>query len=897
MTNKLLFKGLMLTLSLSTAVPCHALSISGDSMAAMPTNGRSNSYNAPSGTNAVTSGGESDSYTVKESTTRTASEVGTPQAQPTEGGGNESNDSGGSGGGDAGTTGTNNVHGGARRGALAAPSANTETKTGDHGDHSSQASSALPSNTHLEEQGNGQTTQAAAHPSSMHAAVAGIPTVNPSHAVIPNIPASEYSSGDQRKIFHFAATPPHTYAAGSAAIGVVMMLLATILFAKKRASARLIRRFRKHARRILSALFCMALMIPSALRVPAVYATTLPSYMLYEGTLSDGSGNAITTARTFRFSFWKSADFVSGDLSGGSINTGASNYGGWQETKSYTPSTTGFFSIQLGESTPIDSLTANTRSYLQVEVKAFGAADTTYELIDVDTMSATVDRKYLSIVPYAKNAETIDGRQIGSGSGNIIMLGSGGSLSLNGTTTINANTKVLGNLSGSTLNVDGSASLNSTLTASGSIATKNNITINSGNANQDATLTFGNNLAAQTLKFNASLQRFEFSKGISVRGTMSGSSLRIDGNADIWGSLASSGSVTVRGTLSGAVIRSFGLSDCSNGATSKLLWDTTTGKFSCGNDQSGTWSGTGALQTSFDARYIRKAGGTMTGALVINLSSGTTGLSVKQTLSGSIIQADSQLRSSGSLVVNGATTLKSTTTINGATTINANAKVRGNLSGSTLTVDGNANLKGTMTLNGITYTPPSSDGSASGKVLATNSAGALSWIGAGRLQCSNTSIPSGNTIANTASETAFTSTCVIPANTLVAGDVLQMRLWGVYSNAVAPPTIQAKIKLNGTAIMDTGVFTGPGAATDKGWSADTVYTIFTSGASGTMDAQGYLEFSTAATAALAINVPNTSTKSIDTTVDNTVSVTVTWGTASTSNSVTLRNMSIMKWSR
>ncbi|MBI4129323.1 hypothetical protein HY464_01370, partial [Candidatus Peregrinibacteria bacterium] len=44
-----------------------------------------------------------------------------------------------------------------------------------------------------------------------------------------------------------------------------------------------------------------------------------------------------------------------------------------------------------------------------------------------------------------------------------------------------------------------------------------------------------------------------------------------------------------------------------------------------------------------------------------------------------------------------------------------------------LIVDGATTLKSTLRLNGVTYTFPTSDGSASGKVLKTNSAGVLSW--------------------------------------------------------------------------------------------------------------------------------------------------------------------------
>lgn len=85
--------------------------------------------------------------------------------------------------------------------------------------------------------------------------------------------------------------------------------------------------------------------------------------------------------------------------------------------------------------------------------------------------------------------------------------------------TMTGSLKVRGNLSGATLNVDGAASINGTLSTSGSITTRSNgMTINSGNNTTDDTFTFGNQTSAQTLKYSHANQRFEFSKDIKVTG-------------------------------------------------------------------------------------------------------------------------------------------------------------------------------------------------------------------------------------------------------------------------------------------------------------------------------------------------------------------------------------------
>jgi hypothetical protein len=102
--------------------------------------------------------------------------------------------------------------------------------------------------------------------------------------------------------------------------------------------------------------------------------------------------------------------------------------------------------------------------------------------------------------------------------------------------TMTGSLRVRGNLSGSTLNVDGNASFNGALTTSGAITTKSNsFTINSGNNSTDDTLTFGNTTASQTLKYSHANQRFEFSKdvkvtgGVRASGNLSGSTLNVDG--------------------------------------------------------------------------------------------------------------------------------------------------------------------------------------------------------------------------------------------------------------------------------------------------------------------------------------------------------------------------------
>ncbi|MEK7591414.1 MAG: hypothetical protein AAB489_04370 [Patescibacteria group bacterium] len=228
--------------------------------------------------------------------------------------------------------------------------------------------------------------------------------------------------------------------------------------------------------------------------VPGVKAeTTAPLKHVYNGHLLDSSGNAITTAHKVRFSYWTSADYVSGDVTAtGAINTGASAYASWNEVFTVTPDSRGYFSVQLGSGTAlpvISSQSANTLKnlHLQVEVKSGAAADTSYEVLDRDANDPTVDRSPVLSVPSALNADMIDRRDVGTGSGSIPVLGSGGLLE---TTQIPAGTS------------------------------QDRFTIdNDSSAADTVTLRFGQSIN-QTLTFDVASDRFDFNDDLRVQGNL-----------------------------------------------------------------------------------------------------------------------------------------------------------------------------------------------------------------------------------------------------------------------------------------------------------------------------------------------------------------------------------------
>jgi hypothetical protein len=130
----------------------------------------------------------------------------------------------------------------------------------------------------------------------------------------------------------------------------------------------------------------------------------------------------------------------------------------------------------------------------------------------------------------------------------------GGTLTVSGAITGVNSITARGALSGASLRVSGGgATIQGTLTASGAFRTDSNVTINDDADTNDAVLTFGNSSGNQSLTYLNSAQRFRFSTGVNVNGTISGSVLRIDGNAQV-GSLSASGMIRTEGAISGATL-------------------------------------------------------------------------------------------------------------------------------------------------------------------------------------------------------------------------------------------------------------------------------------------------------------------------------------------------------
>lgn len=159
---------------------------------------------------------------------------------------------------------------------------------------------------------------------------------------------------------------------------------------------------------------------------------TVPQYRMYSGQLRNASGQAITTPHTIRLSYWNTSDAVPSDLTAtGSINVNAPQFLGWQEFHTVTPNAQGNFSVKMGSSTPLNVFETVTPEdarnlHLQVEVKPAAAPYSAFQILDVNRNNDLIDRSPVLAVPSARNADLLDLRDVGTGSGSIPYLLSGG---------------------------------------------------------------------------------------------------------------------------------------------------------------------------------------------------------------------------------------------------------------------------------------------------------------------------------------------------------------------------------------------------------------------------------------------------------------------------------------
>lgn len=182
---------------------------------------------------------------------------------------------------------------------------------------------------------------------------------------------------------------------------------------------------------------------------------------------------------------------------------------------------------------------------------------------------------------------------------------------------------------------------------------------------------------------------------------------------------------------------------------------------------------------------------------------------------------------------------------------------------------------------------PAAASSASG---LPGPAGAQGATGpAGTVLSAALSTPS--TIANTAAETLFTGAASFNQNTLAVGQVLRVLASGVYStDALLSGTLTFNVKIGSVYVASTAAITMTASLTNQGWMLDAFLIVASLGAGGTIEAQGRVFLETASGTMLAGAMPNTAVVTVDTTVLETLGVSVQWANAAAANSITLRQL-------
>lgn len=148
-------------------------------------------------------------------------------------------------------------------------------------------------------------------------------------------------------------------------------------------------------------------------------------------------------------------------------------------------------------------------------------------------------------------------------------------------------------------------------------------------------------------------------------------------------------------------------------------------------------------------------------------------------------------------------------------------------------------------------------------------------------------VAASTAVTNTTSETAFDKKITVPKNTLHAGSVVRIKFQGIATSTNSTDTLQIKLYIGGTG--GTALLTG--TATDVAdnniFAGQFDIIIRTNGSSGTFVGFGSHTKVPAASNTATLVVATIGSTTIDTTADQDVVVSATWGAQSASDSCRL----------
>jgi len=233
--------------------------------------------------------------------------------------------------------------------------------------------------------------------------------------------------------------------------------------------------------------------------------------------------------------------------------------------------------------------------------------------------------------------------------------------------------------------------------------------------------------------------------------------------------------------------------------------------------------------------------------------------------------------------------------------VNLNGAAGGNGTNGTSGTTGTSGTSGTTGTSGTSGTAGTSGTSGTSATSGTSGTSGSSGI----------SIPTASygLFSQTADSTPVTATAVettiigpgvgilsVPANTFSIGDSFLCALDGLIS-CTSASTIHVRVKtLSGTLLADTGII-DLAAATGKSWIMNLYFTIRTLGGMGVASLSSGGLFSyirNGGTQFEGYVLSNVNTTTFDTTINNTLEITVQWDTNSVDNSIVSRNFTLTK---
>ena len=158
----------------------------------------------------------------------------------------------------------------------------------------------------------------------------------------------------------------------------------------------------------------------------------------------------------------------------------------------------------------------------------------------------------------------------------------------------------------------------------------------------------------------------------------------------------------------------------------------------------------------------------------------------------------------------------------------------------------------------------------------------------------NTSIPSGNTVTNTSSETDFESQITLPPNIITEGQAFHLRAYGVLSTSFFA-TLTLRFYVGSNALVVMGPISFSAAPANAPWKAECDISCASEGVTGSWLASGVFSLNDSGSFwSLGDRIydpyVNTSAVTVDTFAENTLKLSAQWSFAAASETVTMRQI-------